>query len=108
MTHPIVIDLPHSLGAAEAKRRIERNMGKLKDQIPGGSAVETDWAGDRLNLRVQAMGQDVRTRIDVRETLVRVELVLPPALGFFARPIEAVLRSKGSKMLEKKPDDRTS
>ena len=38
MNKPIKIDLPHQLGAEEAKRRMQGGIGKLKDHIPGGGA----------------------------------------------------------------------
>ncbi len=102
MSNPIVVDLPHSLGAEEAKRRIANGMGDLGRHIPGGANVESNWAGDRLHLRVRAMGQEVSTNIDVHESIVRVEVLLPPALGFFGRAIEKVLRRKGADLLEDK------
>lgn len=103
MTKPIIVDLPHSLGAAEAKRRIGGNIGKLKDHIPGGAAqVQSSWAGDRMNLQVIAMGQEVTAVIDVQERLVRLEVQLPPALGFFGKAIEGLLRRQGTELLEDK------
>lgn len=101
MTKPIVIDLPHKLGAAEAKRRIGSGIGRLKDHIPGGSAhVESAWEGDRMNLRVHAMGQEVTGHLDVRETLVHVELTLPAFLSLFAGQVEGLLRTRGTELLE--------
>ena len=103
MQKPIHIDLPHRLGAEEAKRRMQGGIGKLKDHIPGGGAqVESSWQGDRMNLRVQAMGQEVSGHIDVHETKVRVELMLPAMLSLFAGQVEGLLRSKGAEMLEDK------
>lgn len=103
MDKPIVVDLPHNLGADEAKRRMRGGIGKLKDHIPGGSAeVQSNWEGDRMNLRVQAMGQEVAGHMDVKEKTVRVELMLPGMLAMFARPIEAMLRSSGTELLEDK------
>jgi hypothetical protein len=103
MTTPIQVDLPHNLGAAEAKKRIDGGVGRLKDFIPGGSAeVRSAWTGDRLGLQVAAMGQEVNAQIDVRETVVRVELLLPPALGFFTGIIEAAVRKSGKDLLEDK------
>jgi hypothetical protein len=102
MTQPIVVDLPHRLGAEEAQRRIARGVGKLADQVPGGAEVESSWEGNRLNLRVTAMNQAVSAHIDVLEAIVRVELQLPGALSFFAKPIENMLRRKGTEMLENK------
>lgn len=103
MNKPMVVDLPHSLGAEEAKRRMQGGIGKLKDHIPGGGAqVESSWQGDRMNLRVEAMGQEVSGHIDVHETKVTLELMLPGFLAMFAGPIEAMLRNRGTELLEDK------
>jgi hypothetical protein len=103
MSSPIVVDLPHNLGAEEAKRRIARNIGRLGDHIPGGAAkVDSSWTGDRLDLRIAAMGQDVSARIDVQETLVRLEVMLPPFLSFFAKQVESLIRRQGTELLEDK------
>ncbi|MGQ0660015.1 polyhydroxyalkanoic acid system family protein [Sphingosinicella sp.] len=103
---PIAIDLPHSLGAAEARRRIENGVGNLKDHIPGAAEVRSAWNGDQLGLQIMAMGQEVNARLDVRESLVHLEMLLPPALAFFAKPIEAALRHGGTAMLEDKSRGR--
>ena len=102
MTTPIQVDLPHKLGAAEAKRRIDGGIGRLKDFIPGGAEVRSAWTDDRLGLQVNAMGQEVNAQLDVRDTYVRVELLLPPALAFFGPIIESALRHKGEDLLEDK------
>jgi hypothetical protein len=102
MAQPTIIDLPHRLGAEEARRRIASGIGKLTDHLPPGADVASEWAGDVLNLRVAAMGQEVVARIEPRETIVRVEMTLPAALSFFTRAIEAAVRRKGTDMLEDK------
>ena len=93
---------PAKLGAAEARRRIDGGVGSLKDHIPGGAEVRSAWNGDQLGLQIAAMGQEVNARLDVRESVVRVEMLLPPALAFFARPIELALKRGGAAMLEDK------
>jgi hypothetical protein len=102
MNKPLVVDLPHKLGAEEAKRRMRSGIGKLQDHIPGGGHVESGWDGNRMKLRVQAMGQEVTGHIDVEETKVRLELMLPPMLSLFASKVEGLLRSRGSELLEDK------
>ncbi|MBA2771272.1 MAG: polyhydroxyalkanoic acid system family protein [Sphingomonas sp.] len=99
MSQPVQVDLPHSLGKEEARRRIAANIHKLESQIPGGAQVQSSWSGDRLNLQVQAMGQAVTGDLDVEESRVRCKLVLPGMLAMFARPIEAMLSAKGSDLL---------
>ncbi|QPQ54888.1 polyhydroxyalkanoic acid system family protein [Allosphingosinicella flava] len=103
MTTPLVINLPHKLGRDEARRRIEGGTSKLASHIPGGAAeVSHDWAGDRMNLSVQAMGQAVTSQIDVEEANVRLQVLLPGMLGMFSSQIEAFLRGKGGQLLEDK------
>lgn len=77
-------------------------IGRLKDHIPGGAEVRSSWEGNRMNLFVQAMGQEVSAHIDVHETLVRVEVLLPGMLGFFGKKIEGLLRKQGAVLLEDK------
>ena len=100
MAHPIEVDLPHQLGKDEARRRIANNIHKLEQHIPGGAAVQSGWAGDQLNLIVNAMGQSVKAAIDVEETKVHLKVLLPGMLGMFAGPIQAMLQRKGDLLLE--------
>lgn len=99
MQQPIQIDLPHKLGREEAQRRIAANIHKLQDFIPGGAQVTSNWAGNRLDMGVGAMGQQVDAQIDVEEQQVRVRVTLPAFLAMLSKPIEAVLRSRGEEIL---------
>jgi len=100
MSQPIEVDLPHSLGKDEARRRIANNIHKLEQHIPGGASVQSGWAGDQLNLDVHALGDSVKATIDVEESKVRVKVQLPGLLGMFASPIQAMLQKKGNLLLE--------
>ena len=100
MSQPIEVDLPHNLGKDEARRRIANNIHKLEEHIPGSAKVESGWAGDQLNLKVQALGDSVQAAIDVEESKVHVKVLLPGLLGMFAAPIQAALKKKGNVLLE--------
>lgn len=100
MSQPIQVDLPHKLGKEEARRRIAGNVHKLKDHIPGGAEVSSEWSGDQLKLDVGAMGQTVQTLIAVEESVVRVHVLLPGMLGMFSGVIQAALQKKGNVLLE--------
>ena len=102
MSNPVTVDLPHKLGAEEARRRIERNVDKLTDHIPGGAKVGSRWSGDRLDLDIDAMGQKVAAAIDIQESIVRLTVTLPPALAFFGSMLEPLIRKQGTTMLEDK------
>lgn len=100
MTQPIEVDLPHSLGKDEARRRIANNVHKLEEHIPGGAQVQSGWAGDQLNLDVAAMGQSITAAIDVMDDKVHLKVLLPPMLGMFSGMIQAALQKKGGVLLE--------
>ena len=106
MSSPITVDLPHSLGVAEAKRRIAANMGSLTSHLPAGSQVRSDWQGDTLKLGIGIMGQEVAADIDVRESVLRLTVSLPPALAFFGKAIEAALRRSAPDLLEDRSKPR--
>lgn len=99
---PLSVDVPHSLGAAEARRRIEGGTGQLVGSLPAGVAATPRWTGDRLDLALDAMGQAMTASLTVHETHVRVEAVLPPALAFLRPLIEAGIRSRGGALLDDK------
>jgi hypothetical protein len=106
MSSPISVDVPHRLGAEEARRRIEGGVGNLKNFIPGGAEVRSSWTGDRLGLQIALMGQEVNAQIDVQENFARVEMLLPPALAFFGKAIEAGIKRTGADLLEDRSKDR--
>lgn len=100
MPQPIDVDIPHKLGKDEARRRIANNVHRLNEHVPGGANVETAWAGDQLNLRVQALGESVQASIDVEETKVHLRVLLPGMLGMFSGMIQAGLEKKGDLLLQ--------
>lgn len=99
---PLRVDLPHRLGATEAKRRIAAGTDSLAAHFPAGAEIRSAWAGDRLGLQVVAMGQEVNAGVEVHDAFVRVEMLLPPALAFFRPLIEAGVRRGAAAMLEDK------
>lgn len=99
---PLTVDLPHQLGKAEARRRIEAGTGGLTRHLPPGATARPSWTGDRLDLAIIFMGQELSAAIDVQEAIVRVSVVLPPALAFFGQAIEAGIRRGGTELLQDK------
>jgi hypothetical protein len=106
MSQPVIVDLPHTLGRAEARRRIAGGIGRVTDHLPPGSKVNHGWTEDRMDLGIQALGQEVSARIDVQEKIVRLEVQLPAFLSFFGGKIEKLIRSKGGELLEDRSGDR--
>ena len=103
MSQPIIVDVPHNLGAAEAKRRIQANVHRLGETLPAGAAVTSAWEGEHLRLDVAMLGEPIAAGLDAFDTTVRVTVLLPPALAFFRQAVETALRKGGRALLE----DRT-
>ena len=103
MTPPIAVNIPHQLGRAEARRRIESGFANLVRQLPGGGGAFSErWDGDRLTFSVSAMGQGVSGIIDVRDTVVAMEIALPGVLGLLASGLKGRLEKAGQLLLTRK------
>lgn len=102
MSQKFIVDVPHSLGAAEARRRIQANLHTLGGKLPAGATAAARWEGERLRLDVAMLGQRIEADMDIKDTSVRITVLLPPALAFFRQAIEAGLRQSGAAMLEDK------
>lgn len=104
MAPPITITIPHRLGKAEARVRIEQGFDRLKAQVGGAqfARFQQGWTGDRLDFHAQGLGQTITGRIDVSDTDVRIEVDLPAFLAGIADKIAGRLRKEGRLLLEKK------
>ena len=100
MTTPITVTLPHQLGRAEARRRIEAGFGKMIASVPGGSGPVTErWQGDRLAFSVVAMAQTISGVIDVGDAAVTMEIQLLGVLGLIAGGLKDRLQKAGQALL---------
>jgi hypothetical protein len=103
MTKPLVVSIPHSLGKAEAARRLQTGVAQMKSQFGDKIAsVDETWTGDRMDFRVGAMGQTVAGHLVVNEETVQVELQLPWILAMIAEKAKTFIQKQGTLMLEKK------
>ena len=104
MSRPVTIDIPHALGVAEARRRVEAQFGRLEAQLSGVgvTGIEKRWEGDRLHFSGRALGQAVGGRLTVLADTLRAELDLPPILAMVAGRIREALGKSGRLLLEKK------
>ncbi|MCG5242037.1 polyhydroxyalkanoic acid system family protein [Azospirillum doebereinerae] len=103
MPKPLTLSVPHSLGRAEAKRRLVDGMGDARARLSAvATSIDDHWTDDRLDFRVVALAQTVSGHIDVLEDRVEVEVELPWALGMLADRLKTKLTKQGTLMLEKK------
>ena len=103
MTRPLTVTIPHALGAAEARRRLDAGFAQLSPQMPGGvGQVEKSWKDNRLSFSATAMGQVATGHLDVSDDAVNIVVHLPGFLGMLAGRIRGALERQGQILLEKK------
>ena len=103
MSKPLIVTVPHQLGRTEARRRLETGIGHLKAKFGDKvSSVTDSWAGDRLDVRVEALGQSAEAQLDVEEDHVRVEVQLPWMLALVAEKAKGLIQKEGTLLLAKK------
>ena len=106
MARSVTVNIPHSLGREEAKRRIADGFGKMQQQMVSGiggiMSCQERWEGDRLHFEAGGLGQKATGRLDVLDDSVRIELDLPEMLAALADKITGRLKTDGQKLLEKK------
>lgn len=102
MSKAVTVTIPHELGRAEARRRVDAGFGDLSRHLGSVGAVTRTWDGDRLSFSFAAMGQAISGVIDVADRAVRLEVLLPNLLAMVAGKIQGRLQKEGQLLLEKK------
>jgi len=103
MNKAITVAIPHQLGRAEARRRVDEGFGDFSRHLGGpAGALTRSWSGDRLNFSLEALGQAITGFLDVTDDSVRVEVLLPGFLAMIAGKVKGTLQKEGQLLLEKK------
>lgn len=103
MAQPFIVSIPHKLGKDEAIRRLKAGLGSVRSEYGKILQVHEEiWSGDRLAFRLTALKQRVSGTVDVAEDHVRLEVTLPWLLAGMAHGIQATIRARATRMLEKK------
>ncbi len=104
MAAPLVVVIPHSLGAAEARRRLESGLDNLRTQFAGQlTRSEVAWDGNDARVNLAALGQTIDATIAVADDNVRVEVVLPWLLARLAEKAKGWLTKTGGDILKLPP-----
>jgi hypothetical protein len=105
MSKPITVSIPHDLGKAEARKRLEAGFDRFGQQFGEGVQLSKTWVGDRLSFAAKVMGNEITGHLDVQDAAVLMEVVLPGMLGMIAGKIKGRLQKEGQILLEapKKP-----
>jgi hypothetical protein len=103
MSKPLLLTIPHRLGKDEAVRRLKTGLSGVRTNFGHVLSVQEEtWTGDHLRFRVSALGQVAAGTIEVTETSVHLEVMLPWLLAQLAEKLQPLLRREGGLMLEKK------
>jgi hypothetical protein len=101
MAAPLTVSIPHSLGQAEAVRRLKSGL----EGLPPAGFVAVDqqaWVDNRMTFNVRALGQSIPGSLEVQDTAVRLEVTLPALLQKLWEPLKTVLLGRAKVLLEKK------
>jgi putative polyhydroxyalkanoic acid system protein len=99
----LVLRIPHTLGAAEAKKRIADGVSAAKAQY--GNYFKTSeiaWEGNRMTFCLTALAQTVRGRVDVENDYVELRAQLPTMIRLLAKRFVPVVKNTGQALLTKK------
>ena len=102
MAKAVTVAIPHELGKAEARRRVEQGFSSLEAQLGGTTTFQERWEGDRMHFTGGTLGQTISGHADVGESQVVVEVLLPRLLTALAGSIQGRLQKQGTRLLEKK------
>lgn len=94
------IDIPHTLGKDEARKRVQGMISNMKDQYGDRiSDLHEDWNGDTGTFSFKAMGMSVKGSLKVTDDDVKVDGDLPWAAKPFQGTIEATIRERAERLL---------
>lgn len=102
MSEPVTVNIPHQLGAEEARRRIANGFARSVGSVPGGAMLKLTerWEGNRMYFDARALGQSASGFVDVAETVVTLTVSLPPLLAGLADRLRGKVRDAGQLLLK--------
>lgn len=104
MLEPLVVTISHRLGRDEAKRRLDRGLDHIREQLAAFvNSLDYTWTDHRLDFSVTAIRQRINGRIDIEESLMRIEIYLPLLLRMLANRIAARVRTEAAMLLDRPP-----
>ncbi|MET0183783.1 MAG: polyhydroxyalkanoic acid system family protein [Caulobacterales bacterium] len=106
MAKPLTVTIPHQIGKAEARKRIETGFADLATKMGGSGVkfanVQQNWQNDRLHFAANVAGQKISGRLDVLEDSVKMEIDLPMILAAIGNAIRGKVQEQGRILLEDK------
>ncbi len=100
----LVLRIPHGLGAAEAKKRIESGVSATRTQYGGFIEItELAWVENRLVFDLTALAQRITGAVEVENDYVELRAQLPTLIRLLAKRFVPVVETTGQKLLTRKP-----
>lgn len=104
MGQTIVVNVPHKLGKAEAKRRIQEGFGAMQQLnvggLPGVLSFEKRWDGDQFHFEAGGLGQKISAVLEILDDSVKINIDVPNLLAALAEFIKAAVTKETVKALE--------
>ncbi len=103
MSETVTVTVGHTLGKAEAIRRLKDGMLRTSGHLGPMVLIDQErWEGDTLQLRIRALHQTATARVQVLEDALRIEVSLPWLLAKAANRFLSLIRKEATLLLEKK------
>lgn len=100
MNQTITIDVPHQLGRATARARLDEGIVKTAKMVPGVAQVTHTWDNDTMNFALTALGQTIRCRATVFDDKVHAEIDLPAFLALIGNKVRETFGKELPKLLK--------
>ncbi len=107
----VTVDVPHQLGAEEAKRRVQAGVDALQQKFADKlSGLKIDWQETHadvnmtvMNFPLRGMNFPLHGALDFLPDCVRVSLDLPWALALIAEKTKGMIARHTGEMLQLPP-----
>jgi hypothetical protein len=97
----LVLRIPHTLGSAEAKRRIAGAAAEVKARYwQYLYSSDFEWDANRLSFQATALAQTIQGIIDVERDFVELRAQLPFVIRALTNLFLPVVRDTGQKLLK--------
>lgn len=92
--------IPHQLTRAEAKRRIQEQVGVVRQQYGAVlTNLQETWTGDAMAFSLSAMGQSISGSLTVDDQAVHLTVALPWLLRMLAETVKPSIEQQGRRLL---------
>jgi hypothetical protein len=102
MSNSLTVLIPHNLGKQEALRRLQSGLSRIEEHFSAAFVVQEQiWSDYTLQFQIRALAQTVRGTIEVQDTQIKLDLMLPWLLARLATNIRQVVQKQGAGLLQK-------